>query len=84
MRQNIIAHLCYNENVPKVIDIEARREELAQALWRVIQREGLEQASVRNVAHEPEMSVGALRHYFGSQEELLAFAMRLVIERAGG
>jgi AcrR family transcriptional regulator len=28
------------------------------------------------------MSVGALRHYFGTQEELLAFAMRLVIERA--
>lgn len=63
---------------------EARREELAEALWRVIQREGLERASVRNVAREAGISVGALRHYFGTQEELLAFAMRLVIERARG
>lgn len=67
-----------------MVDIEARREELAEALWRVVRREGLGQASVRNVAQEAGMSVGALRHYFGAQEELLAFAMRLVIERARG
>jgi AcrR family transcriptional regulator len=67
-----------------VVDIEARREELAEALWRVIRREGLERASVRNVAREAGMSMGALRHYFGAQDELLAFAMRLVIERARG
>lgn len=70
--------------MPKVVDIEARREELAEALWRVIQREGLERASVRNIAQEAGMSVGALRHYFGTQDELLAFAMGLVIERARG
>jgi AcrR family transcriptional regulator len=70
--------------VPKVVDIEARREELAEAMWRVIRRDGLERASVRNVAREAGMSMGALRHYFGTQDELLAFAMRLVIERARG
>lgn len=70
--------------MPKVVDIEARREVLAEALWQVVRRDGLERASVRNVAQEAEMSVGALRHYFGTQEELLAFAMRLVIERARG
>jgi AcrR family transcriptional regulator len=70
--------------VPKVVDIEARRTELAEALWRVIRRDGLERASVRNVAREAGLSMGALRHYFGTQDELLAFAMRLVIERARG
>jgi AcrR family transcriptional regulator len=76
--------LCYKRKVPKVVNIEARREELAEALWRVIRRDGLERASVRNVAREAGISMGALRHYFGSQNELLAFAMRLVIERARG
>lgn len=66
------------------MDIEARREGLAEALWRVIRRDGLERASVRNVAREAGISMGALRHYFGTQDELLAFAMRLVIERARG
>ena len=67
-----------------MVDIEARRTELAEALWRVIRRDGLERASVRNVAREAGLSMGALRHYFGTQDELLAFAMRLVIERARG
>ncbi len=67
-----------------MVDTEARREELAEALWRVIRREGLERASVRNVAREAGWSMGALRHYFSTQNELLAFAMRLIIERARG
>jgi AcrR family transcriptional regulator len=78
----MIAHLCYKKKMPKVVDIEARREELAEALWLVIRRDGLERASVRNVAREAGISMGALRHYFGTQDELLVFAMRLVIERA--
>ena len=80
----MITQLCYKIVMPKVVDIEARRRELAEALWRVIQREGLERASVRNVASEAGLSMGALRHYFGAQDELLAFAMRLAIERARG
>lgn len=76
--------MCYKKKMPKVVDIEARREELAEALWRVIRRDGLERASVRNVAREAGLSMGALRHYFSAQDELLAFAMRLVIDRARG
>lgn len=68
--------------MPKVVDTRARRMELAEAVWRVILRDGLDRASVRNVAREAGLSMGSLRHYFGSQTELLAFAMRLVTERA--
>lgn len=68
--------------MPKVVDVDARRTELGEAVWRVILRDGLDRASVRNVAHEAGLSMGSLRHYFGSQTELLAFAMRLVTERA--
>src|SRR5215211_8506550 len=70
--------------MPKVVDHEQRRRELAHAVWRVIRRQGVEQASVRTVALEAGWSPGALRHYFATQSELLAFAMRLVVERIEG
>jgi AcrR family transcriptional regulator len=70
--------------MPKVVDHEQRRRELANAMWRVIRRQGVERASVRTVAHEAGWSPGALRHYFTTQSELLAFAMRLVVERIEG
>ncbi len=67
--------------MPKVVDHEQRRRELAHAVWRVIRRQGVDHASVRTVAQEAGWSPGALRHYFATQSELLAFAMRLVVER---
>ncbi|MCW3814032.1 TetR family transcriptional regulator C-terminal domain-containing protein [Micromonospora sp. DR5-3] len=64
-----------------MVDAEARRTELAEAVWRIIMRDGLEQASVRNVAREAGLSMGSLRHYFATQSELLGFALRLVGDR---
>lgn len=42
---------------------------------------GMEAASVRNIAKEANLSLGALRHYFTTQEELLHYAMELVKAR---
>jgi AcrR family transcriptional regulator len=67
--------------VPKVVDHEQRRRELAEAVWRAIRRNGLEGASVRTVAKEAGWSPGALRHYFRTQSELLDFAIELAAER---
>ena len=67
--------------MPKQVDHEQRREELAAALWRLVMREGIEAASVRRVAAEAGCSTGSLRHYFETRSELLAFAMELVVER---
>jgi AcrR family transcriptional regulator len=63
------------------VDHAQRREELADALWRVVMRDGIEGASVRGVAAEAGWSTGALRHYFATRSELLTFAMELVVER---
>lgn len=68
--------------VRETADPTERRRELGEAVWRVIRRDGLERASVRNVAREAGLSMGSLRHYFGTQSELLAFSMGLVAERA--
>jgi len=67
--------------MPKVVDRDQRRLELARAAWRVIRRDGVERASVREVAREAGLSTGSLRHYFGTQAELLIFAMRNVMEQ---
>lgn len=67
--------------MPKQIDHEKRREQIAQATWRVISERGMEGATVRNIAAEAGLSLGALRHYFSTQDELLAYSMKLVKER---
>jgi AcrR family transcriptional regulator len=66
--------------MPRLVDHEQRREELAAALWRLVLREGIEAASVRRVAAEAGLSTGSLRHYFETQPQLLVFAMELVMQ----
>lgn len=66
--------------MPRVVDSEARRRHLADAVWRVVRRDGLGGASVRAVASEARLSMGSLRYYFASQSELHRFAMRLVMD----
>ncbi|MGG4443711.1 TetR/AcrR family transcriptional regulator [Brevibacillus fortis] len=68
--------------MPKIIDHEKRREQIAEATWRVIVEQGMEGATVRSIAKEAGLSLGALRHYFATQDELLMYAMQLVKERA--
>jgi AcrR family transcriptional regulator len=68
--------------MPRFVDPDQRRAALAEAVWTVIRRDGLQRASVRNVAREAGLSMGSLRHYFASQSELLCFAMGLVGDRA--
>ncbi|MBO2945980.1 TetR family transcriptional regulator [Paenibacillus sp. F411] len=67
--------------MPKIVDHNAQKEKVAQAAWRVIHQHGLEYASVRNIAEEAGLSSGSLRHYFATQSELFAFAMKLVTQR---
>lgn len=67
--------------MPKIVDHAARREEIAEALWRVVRRDGIRSASVRTIAAEAGWSAGAVRYYFPDQEGLLSFAMDLVSRR---
>jgi AcrR family transcriptional regulator len=67
--------------MPRVVDRDERRAELAEAVWRVIRREGVESASVREVAREANLSTGSLRYFFDSQDGLLRFAMQYVMDR---
>lgn len=67
--------------MPKKVDHQKRKIQIAETTWKVIVEEGLEQATVRKIAQASDLSVGAVRHYFASQSELLHFSMELVSER---
>jgi AcrR family transcriptional regulator len=66
--------------VPKVVDPERRRGDLAGAAVRVIARIGLEGVTVQAVAEEAGCSAGSLAHYFRSKDELLVHALRTSTE----
>lgn len=67
--------------MPKIVNHAQRKIIIAEATWNVIARDGLEKATVRGVAKEAGLSAGALRHYFSTQNELLAYSMKLVSDR---
>jgi len=69
--------------MPKLVDHEERRAELAAAVWRLASREGLEAVTVRRVAAEAGWSTGALIHYFPDKEALILFAFRTAADRVG-
>lgn len=70
--------------VPKIVDADARRQDVVQAVLRIIAVDGLERASLREVADEAGLAVGSVRHYFQGSEELLAFAFGTVVGRLEG
>ena len=67
--------------MPKEVDHQARRRELADAACRVIGRHGLAGATLAQVAEESGWSIGSIRYYFPSKDELLASALWRVGER---
>src|SRR4051812_3933051 len=57
--------------MPKIVDIDERRQELTDAAARLIARAGLGAATLREVAAEAGLTTGALTHYFADKRELL-------------
>jgi DNA-binding transcriptional regulator YbjK len=67
--------------MPKVVDRDARRHHVVEALFRVVVRDGLQRASLRVVADEAALNIGSVRHYFADQQDLMRFAMTSMMER---
>jgi AcrR family transcriptional regulator len=67
--------------MPKIVDAEARRAEIVEAVFRIIAVDGLERASLREVADEAGLAVGSVRHYFAGSDELLRFSFAAVVDR---
>jgi AcrR family transcriptional regulator len=71
--------------MPKIVDWEARRDEILSATWRVIARDGITGATIRAIAREANCSRGILAHYFDDKADILGSALvmshRRVVDR---
>lgn len=67
--------------MPKQVDHRGRRETIARALWRVVERRGVAQLTMRVVAQEAGISLGQLQHYFATRAAMLSFAMDFASEQ---
>jgi len=62
--------------MPKIVDHDERRREIADAVLRLVAREGVRGASLRSVAEEAGCSTGMIHHYCGDKQALLLVALR--------
>ena len=62
--------------MPRRVDHEERRRQIADALVRTAATRGLHAAGMREVAAEAGVSLRLVQYYFGTKEELLLFAMQ--------
>ena len=61
--------------MPKIVDHDSQRGKFAEAVIRLVAREGLEGLTMRAVATEAGLSYGSLFHYFDSKDDLLMHAV---------
>jgi AcrR family transcriptional regulator len=62
--------------MPKIVDRDARRDEILDAVYRVIARQGMVNATTREIAKEAGLSNGVLTHYFADKEDIMVSALR--------
>ncbi|MFG1922211.1 TetR/AcrR family transcriptional regulator [Cryptosporangium sp. NPDC048952] len=67
--------------MPKRVDHQQRRREIAEALLRVVGVQGLHGMSLREVAAEAGVSLRLVQYYFPSKEQLLLFTASYLTRR---
>jgi AcrR family transcriptional regulator len=66
----------YGGRVPRRVDHQERRRQIADALVRTAATRGLHAVGMREVAAEAGVSLRLVQYYFGTKEELLLAAMQ--------
>ncbi|MGW4404721.1 TetR/AcrR family transcriptional regulator [Nonomuraea sp. NPDC004702] len=64
--------------MPKIVDHDARRRHIAEAVHRVIHDKGMESVSLREVAAEAGMSMGAVQYYVTTKDQMLLLALERI------
>ncbi|MFF4699280.1 TetR/AcrR family transcriptional regulator [Streptomyces chattanoogensis] len=67
--------------MPRQVDHESRRRQIAEAVCRLADESGLEGVTLRDVAARAQVSMGAVQRCFGTKEEMLVFALTHIGER---
>ncbi|MEV4759609.1 TetR/AcrR family transcriptional regulator [Micromonospora sp. NPDC049559] len=69
--------------MPKRVDHEQRRRQIAAAVWRIAATRGLPAATLREVAAEAGVSMRLVQYYFTTKEQLLVYAFEQGARSAG-
>ncbi|MCG8918101.1 TetR/AcrR family transcriptional regulator [Actinokineospora sp. PR83] len=69
--------------MPKRVDHQQRRHEIAEALYRIAAAQGLPAVTLRAVAAEAGISMNLVQYYFPTKEEMLRFAWQRMVELSG-
>ncbi len=67
--------------MPKRVDHEERRSQIAEALVRVAGRRGLHAVGMRDVAAEAGVSLRLVQYYFQTKEKLLFYGLQHLTDR---
>jgi len=67
--------------MPKIVDHDERREQIAQVACRVVAQYGFEQATIVRIAREAGYTTGMIAHYFDSKQAIIMAALRLILRR---
>lgn len=67
--------------MPKAVDHDLRREQIAHAACTVVARRGFDKATVAHIARAAGYTTGMLPHYYDSKQEILLAALRLSLRR---
>jgi len=67
--------------MPKIVDHEQRRNEIALVACRVVAQYGFEQATIVRIAREAGYTTGMIAHYFDTKQDIIIAALRLILRR---
>jgi AcrR family transcriptional regulator len=67
--------------MPKIVDHEQRREFIARISAEIIAEQGLEQATIREIAARTGFSKGVVEHYFDDKDHVINMALQWVNDR---
>jgi TetR/AcrR family transcriptional repressor of bet genes len=67
--------------MPKIVDHDQRREEIAHVACQVVAQYGFEQATVARIARAAGYTTGMVAHYYESKQDIILAALRLILLR---
>ena len=68
--------------MPKRVNHDERRRQIAAAVWRIAADQGLDAVNMREVAAEAGVSLRLVQYYFETKHNLLVLALRYLNERS--
>ena len=67
--------------MPKIVDHDKRRDEIALVACRVVAEGGFDQATIVRIAREAGYTTGMVAHYFDTKQDIIIAALRLMLRR---